>query len=313
MIITATAGKMDAVIGRFEGPLMAYILQAEQDFAKDSIKNKLYNVRKSKHYSESVAGLTGIGGFQPTDGRVPYTDLEEDYSKTFTHQVWQLGVEIKRELIDDSRILDMEALASMLTDSWSFTLEEMLHAPFNNCTATSFTYEGKSFTNTGADGLALASNAHTSKTGKGSNQDNYTTNPLTIANLKIAEDMMKGFQTDIGKKGNWKGDTLFVPYELRNEAFEIAYSTGKINSGDNNINPYKEKFNVIVSDWLTDTDSWFLLDSRALRNNLYFIERVPLEISSQKEFNSGAWQIKGYGRYSLGFRSWQFAVCNIPA
>ena len=42
---------------------MAYILQAEQDFAKDSIKNKLYNVRKSKHYSESVAGLTGIGGF----------------------------------------------------------------------------------------------------------------------------------------------------------------------------------------------------------------------------------------------------------
>ena len=160
---------------------------------------------------------------------------------------------------------------------------------------------------------ALASNAHPSKTGKGSDQDNYTTNTLTVANLKIAEEMMKGFKTDIGEKGNWKGDTLFVPYELRNEAFEIAYSTGKINSGDNNINPYKEKFNVIVSDWLTDTDSWWLIDSRALKRNLYFIDRIPLEIKSQKDFNSGAWQIKGYGRYSLGFRGWEWAVCNVPA
>ncbi|MGE5403786.1 MAG: Mu-like prophage major head subunit gpT family protein [Candidatus Saccharibacteria bacterium] len=257
MIVTATAGKIDAAIGRFEGPLMAYMLKEEQDFAKDSIKEKLYNVRKSKHYSESVSGLTGIGGFVPTDGAIPYTEFEEGYDKTFTHQVWKLGIEIKRELLDDSRVLDMEALAGMLTDSWNTTLEEMLHAPFNNCTATTFTFEGKSFNNAGADDLALASNAHTSKTGKGSSQDNYTTNTLTVANLKTAEEMMKGFKTDIGKKGNWKGDTLLVPYESRDAAWEIAYSAGKVNSGDNNVNPYKEKFNVVVSDWLTDTDAWF--------------------------------------------------------
>lgn len=313
MIVTATAGKIDATIGRFEGPLMAFMLQEEQDFAKTSIKNELYKVRKSKHYSESVGGMTGIGGFVPTDGAVPFTEFEEGYSKTFIHQVWKLGIEIKRELIDDSRILDMENMASMLTNSWNFTLEEMLHAPFNNCTATSFTYEGKSFSNAGADGLALASDSHTSKTGKGSNQSNYTTNALSAANLKTAEDMMKGFKTDIGKKGNWKGDTLLVPYELRNEAWEIVHSTGKVNSGDNNVNPYKDKFNVIVSDWLTDTDGWFLIDSRAMKNNLFFLDRVPLEISSYKDPNTKNWKIDGYGRYSLGFRGWEWAVCNIPA
>jgi len=313
VIVTETAGKTDKLIGKCEGPLFAFMLKEEQDFAADSIKTKLYNVRKSKHYSESIGGLTGIGGFVPTDSATPFTEFEEGYDKTFIHQVWKLGIEIKRELLDDSRILDMEAMAGMLTDSWNSTMEEMLHAPFNNCTATTFTYEGKEFNNAGADLQALASNAHPSKTGKGGNQDNYTTNALTPANLKEAEDMMKGFKTDIGKKGNWKGDTLLVPFELRNEAFEIAYSTGKINSGDNNINPYKEKFNVIVSDWLTDADSWFLLDSRALKRNLYFLERVPLEIASYKDGNTKNWKIDGYGRYSLGFRGWEFCVANIPA
>ena len=41
MIVTATTGKIDAAIGRFEGPIMAFMLQEEQDFAKDSIKEKL--------------------------------------------------------------------------------------------------------------------------------------------------------------------------------------------------------------------------------------------------------------------------------
>lgn len=313
MIISATAGKMDAIIGRFEGPLMAFMLKEEQDFAKDSIKNKLYNVRKSKHYSESISGLTGIGGFIPTDGAVPYDEFEEGYSKTFTHQVFQKGIQIKRELLDDSRILDMEALAGMLTDSWNFTLEKMLHAPFNNATATTFTFEGKVFNNAGADNLALGSTAHTSHTGKGSNQSNLTTNALSVANLKIAEDMMKDFKTDIGEKGNWKADTLLVPYELKDLAWEIAYSSGKVNSGDNNVNPYKEKFNVIVSDWLTDPTNWFLIDSRAMKRNLYFIERVPLEIASQKNWNTNAWEIKGYGRYSLGFRGWEWVVVNNAA
>lgn len=292
---------------------MAYMLKEEQDFAESSIKSKLYNVRKSKHYSESVGGLTGIGGFVPTDGAVPFTSFEEGYSKTFIHQVWKLGIEIKRELIDDSRILDMENMAGMLTNSWNFTLEEMLHAPFNNCTATTFVYEGKTFNNAGADGQALASNAHPSKTGKGSDQSNQTTNELSIASLKDAEDMMKGLKTDVGKKGNWKGDTLLVPYELRNEAWEIVYSTGKVNSGDNNVNPYREKFSVIVSDWLTNPKAWFLIDSRAMRNNLYFIDRIPLEISSYKCPNTKNWKIDGYGRYSLGFRGFEWIICNVPA
>jgi len=311
LIVTATAGKIDKAIGRCEGPLLAYMLKEEQDFAADSIKTKLYNVRKSKHYSETFAGLTGIGGFVPTDGAVPYDSFEESFSKQMIHQVFKKGLEIKRELIDDSRILDMEGMAGMLIDSWNSTLETLLHAPFNNCTSTTFTYEGKDFDVKVADGQALASNAHPSKTGKGSDQDNYTTNTFSIANLKIAEDMMKGFKTDIGEKGNWKADTIFAAYDIRNEVWEAMYSAGKVNSGDNNVNPYKEKFNVVISDWLNDGE-WFVIDSRAMKRNLYLLERMPLEVKSQKDFNSDNWQIKAYARNSVGAKSWEWVVCNIP-
>lgn len=117
MIIQSTVGKIDAAIGRFEGPLMAYMEKEEGDFAKNSLKTTLYNVKKSKHYSESVAGLTGIGDFVATDGAVPYDDFEEGYSKTFIHQVFKKGIEIKRETIDDSRLIDMENQGGNLIDS----------------------------------------------------------------------------------------------------------------------------------------------------------------------------------------------------
>jgi len=86
-----------------------------------------------------------------------------------------------------------------------------------------------------------------------------------------------------------------------------------VNSGDNNVNPYKDKFTVVISDWLTDTDAWFLIDSRAMKKNLYWINRVPLKIDSQKDFNTGNWKIKGRARFSMGFKGWEWIVCNVPA
>lgn len=313
MIVTATVGKIDAAIGRFEAPILAYMEKEEADFAKDSLKKVLYNVKKSKHYAESIAGLTGIGDFIATDGAVPYDDFEEGFPKTFIHQVFKKGIEIKRELIDDSRIIDMEQQAGNLIDAANRTMEKFVHAPFNFAEQSTFTLANKTFNNTGADGQPLASTTHPSKTGKAPDQSNKTTYTLNLQNLKLAEEMMKDFVTDIGEKANVKPDTLLVPFELRNEAWEIVQSTGRPDTADNAANPYYGKYRVIVSDWLTDPDRWFLIDSRYMKKCLYWIDRKPLEISSKKDFNTDNWLIKGYMRYSLGFTDWRWIVCNIPA
>ena len=313
MLIKATAGKIDAAIGRFEGPIMAYMEKEHGDFAKTSLKSTLFNVKKSKHYSESVTGMTGIGDMVATDGAVPYDDMEEGYSKTFIHKVFKKGLQIKRETIDDSRIIDMENQSGNLIDAANRTKEKFVHAIFNNASATTFTLAGQTFDCAGQDILALASAAHTSKTGKTANQTNLTTNALSVDNLKIAEEMMVGLKTDIGEMGNFVPDMILAPYELRNDVWEIVQSAGKVNSADNNVNPYQDKFKVVISKWLTDNDRWFLIDSRYMKKCLYWIDRVELEVKSDVDFNTDNWLIKAYERYSLGFTDWRWVICNIPA
>lgn len=311
MIITSTVGKIDAAIGRFEGPIMAYMEREEGDFAKTSLKNELYNVKTSKHYSESVAGLTGLSDMVATDGPVPYDEFEEGYSKTFIHQVFKKGVEIKRETIDDARVIDMENQSGSLMDASNRTKEKFVHAPFVYAASTSFTLAGKSFACTGADGLALASTAHTSKTGKGANQSNIVASAFGVDSLNTGEEAMIGFKTDIGEVGNFVPDLLFVPFALRDDAYEINYSLGKLNTGDNNANPYQGKYKIIVSKWLDVmgmTTSAFLIDSQYMKKCLYWIDRVPLEIKSDIDFNTDNWRIKAYERYSLGFTDWRWVV-----
>lgn len=315
MIVTSTVGKIDAAIGRFEAPILAFMEKEEGDFAKQSLLKVLYNVKTSKHYGEAIASMTGIGDMVATDGAVPYEEFEEGYSKTFIHQVFKKGIEIKRETIDDSRVIDMESQAGNLIDASNRTKEKFVHAPFNYADSATFTLAGKSFTNTGADGLTLAHAAHTSKTGKGSTQSNKSTDALSTTALKTAEEAMIGFKTDIGEPANIIPDTLLVPFHLKDDAYEINYSLGKLGTANNNANAYQGKYRIIVSKWLdlVDNDRWFLIDSSYMKKCLYWLNRVPLEVSSQKDFNTDNWKIKAYERYSLGWTDWRFIFCGIPA
>ena len=314
MIVKSTAGKIDAVIGRFEGPILAFMEKEEGDFAKQSLLKTLYNVKTSKHYSESVASMTGIGDMVATDVAVEYDEFEEGYSKTFIHQVFKKGIEIKRETIDDSRVIDMEQQSGNLMDASNRTKEKFVHAPFNYADATSFTLAKKTFANTGADGLTLAHTAHTSKTGKGSTQSNKSTSALSVTSLKTAEEAMISYKTDIGEPGNIIPDTLLVPFHLKDEAYEINYSLGKLNTANNDANAYQGKYRIIVSKWLdlVDNDRWALIDSAYMKKCLYWLNRIPLEISSQKDFNTDNWRIKAYERYSLGWTDWRWVFFGIP-
>ena len=313
MIITSTVGKIDAAIGRFEGPLLAYMEKEEGDFAKQSLKKTLYNVKTSKHYSESVAGLTGIGDLVQTDGEIPYDSFEEGFSKTFIHKVFKKGIQIKRETIDDAKLIDMQSQAGNLIDSYNRTVEKFVHAPFNFIDQATFSLAGGTFDNKGADGQPLASHSHPSKTGKAVNQDNLTSFAFNAANLKLVEEMFNNFTTDIGEKANVFPDTIIVPFELRNEAWELVGSEGATGTNNNNINSFYGKYNVIVSRWLTDKKAWFLVDSNYMKKCLYWLDRVPFETKSQVDFNTDNWMIKAYCRFSLGFTDWRWIIANKPA
>lgn len=311
MVITSTVGKIDALIGRFEAPILAYMEKQEGDFAKTSLKNTLFNVKTSKSYAEAVAGMAGIGDMVATDGAVPYDELEETYSKTFIHQVFKKGIEIKRETMDDAKIMDMENQAGTLMDAANRTKEKFVHAIFANANSTTFTLAGKTFTNTGADGLALISASHTSKTGKAGTQSNLISGAFSTSTLKTAEEAFVALKTEAGEPANIFPDTLFVPYALRNEVYEVLNSGGKLDTGNNNTNPYEGKYKVIVSRWLDylgNTSKVFLMDSSYMKKTFFWIDRVPFETKSQVDYNTQNWQIQAYERYSLGFTDFRGVV-----
>lgn len=312
MIVTSTVGKIDAVIGRFETPLLGFMEKTESDLAKKSLKNTFYNVMKSKHYAEAIASMTGIGDWK-AGKEVDFDTIEEGYSKQFVHTIFRKGIEIDRETIDDSRLIDMKSQAGNLIDSYHRTVEKFIHAPFNYCTQSSFNLAGGTFNATGADGQPLASDNHPSKTGKAPAQSNLTTLELTADNLLLAEEKMNSFLDDIGEKSNIVPDTIIVPYELRSQAFELVGSEGKVGTNYNDINVFYGKYNVIVSRWLTNPKVWFLVDSSYLKRSFYFLERVPLEIDSQLDKEKQTWKIMGYSRFSLGFVDWRAVLCNVPA
>jgi hypothetical protein len=313
MIIASTVGQIDAIIGRFEGPILQHMTREEGDFAAKSLKKVLYNNTGSKHYSESVTGQTGVGDFVATSGPVPYDTFEETYPKQFIHKEIQKGIEIKRSTIDDARIIDMKNQSGTITDSYNRTIEKFVHAKFNFGNASTFNLAGDTWDNTGADGQPLFYNAHPSKTGKAPTQSNITAYAFTSANLKLVEDMAKNFVTEVNERANITLDTILVPYELRNEAWELTESVGKVGSTDNNKNPYEDKYKVIVSPWLTDPDAWYIFDSSYAKKNMFFIDRIPLEIRSTKDFETQNWKIAAYARFSMGHVDWRHIIGNIPA
>lgn len=311
MVVASTVGKIDALIGRFEAPILAYMEKEEGDFAKTSLKKKLYNVKTSKSYAEAIAGMAGIGDMVATDGAVPYDELEETYSKTFIHQVFKKGIEIKRETMDDAKIMDMENQAGTIMDAANRTKEKFVHALFANANATSFTLAGKSFSNTGADGLALISASHTVKTGKAGVQSNLVSGAFSTSTLKTAEEAFRSLRTEAGEKANVKPNMIFAPYALRNEVYEILNSGGKLGTGNNDTNPYEGKYEVVISDWLDElgnTDKVFLIDSNYMKKCLFWIDRVPFETKSEKDFGTDNWRIKAYERYSRGFTDFRWCV-----
>ena len=285
--------------------------KAEADFAKNSLKSTLYNVKTSKHYSESIGAMNGIGDFVAQSGEVPYDDFEEGNTKTFTHQEFQKGISIERKLRDDSRIVDMQNRSSDIVDSANRTMEKFVHAPFANSGSTTFTLAGGTFSNVGADGKSMINATHVASTSKGSNQSNLVSTAVGIAGLKEVEEKFVGFETDIGEPANVFPDTIFAPFALKDTIYKMIETENEVGTANNDKNPYSQKYNVIISKWLDYlglTTMAFIIDSVYMKKCLFWLDRIPLEIRSEKDFNTQNWNIAGYMRYSLGFTDWRWVV-----
>ncbi|MCR4340780.1 MAG: Mu-like prophage major head subunit gpT family protein [Gemmatimonadaceae bacterium] len=290
----------------------AFFLGFGQEDRRQSMIPQLYNVQTSNMADEKVLVIGGVGssGWNFEDsGRVQYDEASKGYEETFTHHEFAKGIIIERKLIDDNRIARAVAAVEMLGDA-AFKLREKAGANvFINAfsSATTETLDDYGTDATGSDAVALCSAAHPRHPGDtGTTDTNEGTLALNVANVSTTRQLMAALVDLNGDLLNIMPDELLVPPELEDTALTIVRSAQDPSSANNAINPQAGRFTVKVWHYLTDADSWFMMDSARRRQSLHWFERNPLEFAREQDFDTLQAKFRAYTRYSLGWSDWRF-------
>ncbi len=249
-----------------------------------------------------VGAFGDIPGFT---GSVTYDDVAQGYTATMTHVEYASGFQIERKLFDDDLFGVMDAKPRGLATAYQRTRQKHGASTFNNMFSVDSTW------NAWSEGVALCSDSHLSNNPNTQTTvgfDNMITSSLSAVSLAAARIQMRGFRGDRAERIDVMPDTLIIPPDLYQTAFEIVESQGVPDSANNNKNVHQGKYRVIEWNYLNDTNNWAIADSTMMKDMLKFVERTASEFGMVEDFDTliGKWRL--YARYSLGFNDWRWIL-----
>ena len=259
-------------------------------------KDMFYKVRSSSKNTETYLEMGDGRPMGEFNGSVDYDDVSQGYKFTVTAKQFAKGIKIERAFVETDQLDIVEGLPQMLGRKAHERLATDIFFPFNNAFNTSITT---------LDALQLCSSAHTSNNG-GSNQSNYGTSGLSALSVEATRIKMKKFLSNTDSKININPDTLIVPEDMFEAAYEIINASGKVDTASNNPNFHKGKYNLIHSVWLSDTNNWFMVDSRLMKMYMTWNDIVNLEFNKAKDFDGYVAKYSAYMFYSYIPRDWRW-------
>jgi hypothetical protein len=81
-----------------------------------------------------------------------------------------------------------------------------------------------------------------------------------------------------------------------------------LDSSDSNKNPYYDKVSIRSSVRLTNANNYWFMNAEQRKKNLYWYERIPLELAKMEAFDQFVAKARGYMRYSYLWKIWQFVI-----
>jgi len=272
----------------------------------------LFNVMSSTKASEHFLGVGGMSDWQEYKGAIEYDDLEQGYKTTLTHAEYAKGFKVERKLVDDDQYNVINARPAQLALSAMRTREKHAASVFNNAFSTSYT---------GGDSQPLCESAgHPYSPSNASTQTNEGSTALSYDAVVETRRVMREFKDDRGEIVAINPDLILVPPELEETASKIVNT---MQSGQPQI-PESADFEdslvgrlgirFLMWDYLSDSNAWFMLDSRLARLHLLWINRVPLEFAMDptSDFRLEA-RYRGYQRYSYGWSDWRWVYGHNPS
>jgi phage major head subunit gpT-like protein len=266
-----------------------------------SLVGALYKMDSSEKADEKYLEIEDMGNVPVFTGDLAYTEFREGNTKTLTHQERALGLKIQRKLIDDDQYGIIESMVRMMGTSMRYAYELDAASPFVNATNTTYTV---------FDGLALGSTSH-SFLSTSTTQSNLGTAAFSYAALDAAIIASRKFKNSQDRfLLDVQMDGLLGPVDLDSQMREVIESKLKPGNANNNINAYNSKFTILTTPFLSDTNDWFVFDSKRMKEYLIWIQRFPTEFGNDGTFDGFVKKYRVYSRYSNSPIHWPFVYVN---
>ena len=293
----ATVVSEAAFSNAIEPGIKKVFTSAFNEEAPDSLVGLMYKVTDSDKANEDYREIEDLGNVPDFTGELSFTDFKEGNGKTLTPTQKALGLKIQRTFVDDDLYGIINAMVAQMGTVNRYRIEQDAASPFVNAFNSTFTT---------FDGLSLCNSAH-AYVSTTTTQSNTGVLPFSYANLDSTQTSMRKFKNSQDRFiATMKPDMLFGPVDLETQFTEVIQSELKAGTANNDMNVFNRKFKIVTSVHLTDTNNWFLIDSKKMKEWLIWQQRIPLEFSRTKDFDTFTPKWASYMRYVNSPLNWQW-------
>jgi phage major head subunit gpT-like protein len=257
-----------------------------------TLYTKFVQMESSDKAFEKYQGVTTLGlAVEKTQGgNITFADPTLGYQGLITNVSYGLATGITREMYDDDQYGYVRKVPGMLAEAVRKTEETVAHNLLNNGFTSGY--------NT-ADGVTIFSTSHKTMDGSATFQNTPTTSvDLSQTALENAEILIAKFVDEKGLPIVAKGVKLVVPVDSRFIAEKILKTSKEVDTANNTINPMSDAYSLIVSPYITDADSWFIITD--VPDGLIFQRRTETETDKDGEFTTLNMRFSVYTRFGAG-------------
>lgn len=254
----------------------------------------IYNTENSTKAQEFNLGVGELGEMVEWDAsgrQVSYETFNKGFKATYTHKKYSKGVEVERELVDDDLYGEIKKRVRKLSRVVYYTTQSHAVLPFNNAFGGIL----------GPDAKPLCSATHPIMPGSATVWSNAGTWILSAKRVEDTRNLMKQWVDDKGNLLMIDPDTIIVPVSLRKTAQIIAETANEPFTTDYGVNVWKGNLNVIEWPFLTDQNTWFLVDMQRMKDYLNWYWRRRPDFADKVDFDTEVAKYKVIGRWSYGW------------
>ena len=258
---------------------------------------EIYETETSERSFEEETKLSGFSAapVKNEGSAIAYDNAQEAWTARYNHQTIALGFSVTEEAIEDNLYDSLSArYTKALARAMAYTKQVKAAAVLNNA------FQSSGYN--GGDGVSLCNSSHPLVSG-GTNANTPATQvDLNETSLEAAVIQIAGWTDERGLLIAAKPRKLIVPPNLMFVATRLLETELRVGTTDNDVNAIKTMGSIPegfrVNHFLTDTNGWFLITD--VPNGMKHFERIPLQTSSDGDFDTGNMRYKARERYSFG-------------